>query len=140
MASAKQIAWRKKFARMAKSGKYRSAKKEVKKNVLEMDENKRITLSSLDRHMKDRFKGKSDAYLRRIIRTKKGNTDDEGYELGRRMRLGNSKRDKLLEQQREPTRQEFKRAGYSESEIDDYFNRKWDKKMQEFLNKSNNES
>ena len=43
-------------------------------------------------------------------------------------------------QQREPTRKEFKRAGYTESEIDDYFDRKWDKKMQEFLNKSNNES
>jgi hypothetical protein len=43
-------------------------------------------------------------------------------------------------QQREPTRKEFKRAGYTESEIDDYFNRQWDKKMQEFLNKSNNES
>ena len=51
-----------------------------------------------------------------------------------------SKKDKLLEQQKEPTRKEFKRAGYSESEIDDYFNRKWDTKMQEFLNKSNNES
>ena len=49
-------------------------------------------------------------------------------------------RKKLEKQQREPTRQEFKRAGYSESEIDDYFDRKWDKKMQEFLNKSNNES
>ena len=49
-------------------------------------------------------------------------------------------RNMLIEQQREPTRKEFKRAGYSESEIDDYFDRKWDKKMQEFLNKSNNES
>lgn len=47
---------------------------------------------------------------------------------------------RLAGQQREPTRAEFKRAGYSQSEIDDYFDRKWDKKMQEFLNKSNNES
>ena len=84
MASAKQIAWRKKFARMSKAGKFKKAKKKAKKNVLEMDENKRITVSALDRFMKEEFKGKSDADLRRIIRTKKGNTDDEGYELGRR--------------------------------------------------------
>jgi predicted outer membrane protein len=39
----------------------------------------------LDKWSKEKFKGKSDADLRRIIRTKKGNTDDEGHELGRRI-------------------------------------------------------
>jgi hypothetical protein len=44
------------------------------------------TKSALDTFLKEHFKGKSDADLRRIVRTKKGNTDDEGYELGRRKR------------------------------------------------------
>ena len=35
MASAKQIAWRKKFARMAKAGKFRKKAKKSKTNVKE---------------------------------------------------------------------------------------------------------
>ena len=34
----------------------------------------------------------------------------------------------------------MKKAGYTDKEVDAYFDREWDKKMQEFLNKSNNES
>lgn len=36
---------------------------------------------------KEHFKKKSNADLRRIVRTKKGNTDDEGAELGRRLKI-----------------------------------------------------
>lgn len=39
-------------------------------------------------------------------------------------KLKRLKREKLFEQQREPTRAEFKKAGYTKAEIDDYFYRK----------------
>ena len=80
MASAKQIAWRKKFARMSKAGKFKKSKKSNPHNT-----QKPKVYSDLAIELKNKFKGKSDADLRRIIRTKKGNTDDEGYELGRRI-------------------------------------------------------
>ena len=60
MASAKQIAWRKKFARMSKAGKFKKAKSKTK----------------------------------------------------------------LLKQQREPTRSEFKKAGYTKKEIDEFYAKK----------------
>ena len=92
MASAKQIAWRKKFARMSKAGKFRKKKTGTKgaKSDSKFDEKawrRKVEESrmELDKWTKEKFKGKSDADLRRIIRTKKGNTDDEGHELGRRM-------------------------------------------------------
>jgi len=49
----------------------------------------------LDKFTKNAFKGKSDADLRRIIRTKKGNTDDEGHELTRRMHGNRRIRDEI---------------------------------------------
>ena len=83
MASAKQIAWRKKFAKKYGGKKKKGSKstKSTKSKKVKIDGTK----SALDTFLKEHFKGKSDADLRRIIRTKKGNTDDEGYELGRRM-------------------------------------------------------
>jgi len=85
MASAKQIAWRKKFAKLyGKKKKGAKSSKSTKSKKVKNDKQK-SRKSALDAFLKEQFKGKSDADLRRIIRTKKGNTDDEGYELGRRM-------------------------------------------------------
>ncbi len=69
--------------------------------------------SDLGIELKNKFKGKSDADLRRIIRTKKGNTDDEGYELGRRKAVPKSSGKPLTASMRN-TIEMLKKAGYKE--------------------------
>ena len=104
MASKAQIKARKLFALRSKRGDFRKGKKsrdtsttatpraskriigkEFKKLKRQSSLSKPKVYSDLAIELKNKFKGKSDADLRRIIRTKKGNTDDEGYELGRRI-------------------------------------------------------
>ena len=74
MASAKQIAWRKKFARMSKAGKFKKSKKSSstpKKSNPHQDAH----VASYD----EAWKGERD-YFYRPIRTKKSNPhNDDGY-------------------------------------------------------------
>ena len=85
MPSAKQIAWRKKFAKLY--GKKKKGTKSTKFDEKAWRRKVEERRMETEKWSKEHFKGKSDADLKRIIRQKSqrgGNTDDEGAELGRR--------------------------------------------------------
>ena len=90
MPSAKQIKARKAFVKKyAKKGK-RKKPYWYAGTMEQFDQTKKQLAKSKkenEKWSKEHFKKKSNADLRRIVRTKKGNTDDEGAELSRRLKI-----------------------------------------------------